>query len=538
MGSGVCSRRQKGLLHTGFCLLALLGLASATYLYRYLQEKARTSEGQAHKLRQQQEALAAQLQVVYEHRSRLERSLQREKSEHKKTKEDYLVYKLEAQEALNKEKQDSMNRYGALSSQHKILQNQNDEIKKQLSELQVEHSNLKLENRRNIELHNQQMNQLHLEKENEILKLQDTIAKLREESKLLRKAHQDVHSRLVSAQAQMEEFRQLKDALQRIPSFKGGTSTPNLPDSKDLKALLAQSSLGNDRENGPGVMKTSQDQSNYTHALQNTRGATFGLGMKNNSHVTRTVNSLQGHKEDRKQAVPPQHPALHGGVTHGLPGAPEKNPPTVNVLVAKEQVPVHSWQDIVKKVNARMTKEEISNMDANIGLGKPQTYNSKVPNFFAERWENRTAQNNHRRPGADEAEMDAGVIDGEDGLLAQKQHVGQEALAPDEAPEDAADPAKDPNNQGEDEYEEAEIDRPEFEEKVAANKLLAQSKVRKEMLAPEIKSREEAEDRYQDDQEQEIEERGGELENGDDLELVQDEAEDKMDLKNRREGYY
>ncbi|KAF2979439.1 hypothetical protein EK904_005026 [Melospiza melodia maxima] len=63
--------------------------------------------------------------VVYEHRSRLERSLQKERGEHKKTKEDFLVYKLEAQEALNKEKQDSMNRYGALSSQHKILKCEN-----------------------------------------------------------------------------------------------------------------------------------------------------------------------------------------------------------------------------------------------------------------------------------------------------------------------------------------------------------------------------------------------------------------------------
>lgn len=32
-------------------------------------------------------------------------------------------------------------------------------------------------------------------------------------------------------------------------------------------------------------------------------------------------------------------------------------------------------------------------------------------------------------------------------------------------PDDAADPAQDPNNQGEDEFEEAELERPDFEEK-------------------------------------------------------------------------
>lgn len=35
-------------------------------------------------------------------------------------------------------------------------------------------------------------------------------------------------------------------------------------------------------------------------------------------------------------------------------------------------------------------------------------------------------------------------------------------------PDDAADPAQDPNNQGEDEFEEAELERPDFEEKVGA----------------------------------------------------------------------
>ncbi|XP_073459001.1 uncharacterized protein [Aquarana catesbeiana] len=512
MGTGVCSRRQKSLLHTTLCLLAVLGLGGGLYLYNYVQDKARSSEVQAMKFKQQQETLSAQLQVVYEHRSRLERSLQKEKGEHKKTKEDYLVYKLEAQEALNKEKQDSMNRYGALSSQHKILKNQNEEIKKQLSDLQVEHSSLKLEHRKTIELHNQQVSQLQRDKDNEILNLQDTISKLREESKLLRKAHQDVHSQLLGAQAQIEEFRQLKDALKRMPSFKDpGTSMQNqqsLPSySKNLNkpfAQLPQSSLRNDRreENVPGgaaqpVKESSRAQPTSENNSQihnpTTHLAALGPGTHNNSHVgkfTRTVNSLQGHKEDEKPAVlphvqqPPQHPAVHRGVLPDLPGALDKKKPTANVLVAKEQVPVHSWQDIVSKVNARMTKEESNKVDGSDGLVKAQTLRANVA---VEKWENRAMHRGYlRRIGDNEAEMDAGVIDREDGPPPMKQHVGQEALEPD----------------------------------------------------AELKSREEAEDRYQDDQEQEIDERGGEPENGDDLELVQDEGIAKVDTRNRKEGYY
>ncbi|KFQ22152.1 Golgi integral membrane protein 4, partial [Merops nubicus] len=170
------------------------------FMYHHLQQKVRSAEALAQKYRQQQEALSAQLQVVYEHRSRLERSLQKERGEHKKTKEDFLVYKLEAQEALNKEKQDSMNRYGALSSQHKILKNQHEDVKKQLLDLQLQHNSLKLEHRKTLETHSQKYAQLQQEKDTEVTNLQDTIFKLREESKLLRKAHQEVHSQLLSAQ--------------------------------------------------------------------------------------------------------------------------------------------------------------------------------------------------------------------------------------------------------------------------------------------------------------------------------------------------
>ncbi|CAI9609533.1 unnamed protein product, partial [Staurois parvus] len=495
--------------------------------------------------------------VVYEHRSRLERSLQKEKGEHKKTKEDYLVYKLEAQEALNKEKQDSMNRYGALSSQHKILKNQNEEMKKQLTDLQVQHSNLKLEHRKIIELRNQQISQLQRDKDNEILNLQDTISKLREESKLLRKAHQDVHSQLLSAQAQMEEFRQLKDALKKMPSFKdpGTQNQHSLPSyTQNLNKPLArvpQSSLRNDRREDrvPGgaaqhVKQASQAQTtSQSDSLLHSPTAhlvALGPGAHNNSHMgkfTRTVNSLQGHKEDEKPAVsphvqqPPQHPAVHRGALPDLPRALGRKTPTANVLAAKEQVPVHSWQDIVSKVNARMTKEESNKID---GLVKAQTLRANVA---VGKWENKAMHHGYlRRIGDNEAEMDAGVIDREDGPPPPKQHVGQEALAP----EDAADPAKDPNNQGEDEYEEAEIDRPAFEEKGNVEKQPVEPEVDRKPMVPvaELKSREEAEDRYQDDQEQEIDERGGERENGDDLELVQDEGVEKLDTRNRKEGYY
>lgn len=62
MGTGMCSRRQKGLLQTGFCLLAVACLGSGAFLYHHLQQKVRSAEALAQKYKQQQEALSAQLQ--------------------------------------------------------------------------------------------------------------------------------------------------------------------------------------------------------------------------------------------------------------------------------------------------------------------------------------------------------------------------------------------------------------------------------------------------------------------------------------------
>ncbi|XP_073441564.1 uncharacterized protein [Dendrobates tinctorius] len=516
MGTGVCSRRQKSLLHTGFCLLALMGLGSGVYLYNYIQNKARTTEAQVVKYKQQQESLSAQLQVVYEHRSRLERSLQKEKSEHKKTKEDYLVYKLEAQEALNKEKQDSMNRYGALSSQHKILKNQNEEIKKQLSDLQVEQSNLKLEHRKTMELQNQQLTKLQREKENEIAGLQDTISKLREESKLLRRAHQDVHTQLLGAQAQMEEFRQLKDALKKMPSFKdSGTDTQhqqslaaNKKDFKEQNPQVSQISQGSkkiseDFPGGhgkqhvhPGGQESSLRQSPSVHL------APIKPAMQNDSHVsrfTRTVNSLPAGKEIKNQKVIPPDQKPQNKVVPGPPGVVDKKTPTASAVAANKQVSIHSWQDIVNKVNARITEVENKNRISNV-LTKSVTHHVNVPT--GKREPALPQESDHKMEADDELQMDAGVIDREE---AGKLHVGQNTPVS----EDAADPAKDPNNQGEDEFEEAEIDRPEFEEKGEVGKNAVYMKPEAKMVFLQaadarVRSREDPEEPYQDEQEHDL----------------------------------
>ncbi|XP_061306244.1 Golgi integral membrane protein 4-like isoform X2 [Pezoporus flaviventris] len=571
MGTGMCSRRQKGLLQTGFCLVTVACLGSGVFIYSHLQQKVQNAEALAQKYKQQQEALSAQLQVVYEHRSRLERSLQKERGEHKKTKEDFLVYKLEAQEALNKEKQDSMNRYGALSSQHKILKNQHEDVKKQLLDLQLQHNSLKLEHRKTLESHSQKYAQLQQEKDSEVANLQDTVFKLREESKLLRKAHQEVHSQLLNAQAQMEEFRQLKEALQKMPSFKGGGAgkgqqqfqalkeQPMVPANSQLQ-LVRQKAFPVNQESRPfgnplasqvsGVQKQAggpllQGQNSYsndgprpqanvlfTHPHPAPRQDANSLPdalpawpvRRGDGHVvrfTRTMNSLPNGNPDLKMVMRIHVQSNEESQAPGLapsdlkqPSAAEKpQAPDNHHSPGSKQVQMQSWKDIVNKVNAQMDEQQAHSYPKSLHFEprprqEMQKGSSQAPEQKrGEEHQIADEEGQKERTDDEELEMDAGVIEREENLHSQKETVVQEPMMPD----DAADPAQDPNNQGEDEFEEAELERPDFEEKVGGLEKFKEPSVKEESkekppkdAGRPAKPREDPMDDYQEDQEQEI----------------------------------
>uniref|UniRef100_A0A8I3ZZV4 Golgi integral membrane protein 4 n=1 Tax=Callithrix jacchus TaxID=9483 RepID=A0A8I3ZZV4_CALJA len=171
MGNGMCSRKQKRIFQTLLLLTVVFGFLYGAMLYYELQTQLRKAEAVALKYQQHQESLSAQLQVVYEHRSRLEKSLQKERLEHKKAKEDFLVYKLEAQETLNKGRQDSNSRYSALNVQHQMLKSQHEELKKQHSDLEEEHRKQGEDFSRTFNDHKQKYLQLQQEKEQELSKL-------------------------------------------------------------------------------------------------------------------------------------------------------------------------------------------------------------------------------------------------------------------------------------------------------------------------------------------------------------------------------
>ncbi|XP_064157554.1 Golgi integral membrane protein 4a isoform X5 [Anguilla rostrata] len=220
MGNGMCSRKQKKIFQFLLLLTVTFGFIYGTIFSYEMHKQLKRTEAMAIKYQQHQESLSAQLQVVYEHRSRLEKSLQKERLEHKKAKEDHLVYKLEAQQTLTKEKQDSSNRFNSLHVQHQMLKNQHDELKKQLFSLQDEHQALKGGHMKVLDDHRQKYDQLQQASELELSKLKESVYNLQGENRQLRKAHQDVHVQLQDVRLQVEEYKQLKETLNKMPSLR------------------------------------------------------------------------------------------------------------------------------------------------------------------------------------------------------------------------------------------------------------------------------------------------------------------------------
>ncbi|XP_041732799.1 Golgi integral membrane protein 4a isoform X3 [Coregonus clupeaformis] len=248
MGNGVCSRRQRRIFQSLLLITVVFGMIYGGMISYEMHKQLKRTEAMAVKYQQHQESLSAQLQVVYEHRSRLEKSLQKERLEHKKAKEDYLVYKLEAQQSLNKEKQDSSSRFNSLHGQHQMLKKQHEDLKKQHYDLQEQHQIQGEDQGKALDEHKDRFDKLQQTKEMEVSKLKENVYNLREENKQLRRAHQDIHvqlqdarivhkdlkaahdqlaltledhkSALAAAQVQVDEFKQLKETLIRMPSLR------------------------------------------------------------------------------------------------------------------------------------------------------------------------------------------------------------------------------------------------------------------------------------------------------------------------------
>ncbi|MBN3300819.1 GOLI4 protein, partial [Amia calva] len=561
MGGALCWRRQKGALQWALCVLVLGTACGVLLLLRRLQDTAHSLDTQATQHRLQQEALSAQLQVVYEHRSRLERSLQKERAEHKKTKEDFLVYKLEAQETLNKEKQDAMNRYSALSSQHTIVKTQLSEVRSQLQAEQAEQGEQRLAQRRALEECRQREALLRTESQDHISTLQDTVVKLREESKLLRKAHQDVHTQLLSAQAQLTEFKQLRQALQKVPGLKlPGGNLPQAHGGEPLGPQLGQVQAVNQKVSielslpslTPAIaqakVSATPPYSPGNAVIGHPNPLWAGPGENQNSVVqrgavrlTRTVNTVTHQSETKllQVQVPPDRLVVEQSSNQK-----DQLVDSMAKQAGSERL-AHGWHvdsrnSITRKANSYQRQDQDSQ-----GASQEPAPDHLQKDAVNDLKGAGPVITNENRPGGEghdegELEIDGALGEEKEEELQQGQGIiAQEPMMPD---------AEDPNNLGEDELEEAGLEHPhpEGEEQVPTGhppNMESELSIRQGLLprgppqvAVAIDNHQETPEDYQEDLDTDNEE-GPQLGNAEDQETLPEEEEEDEEEEGNEEEY-
>uniref|UniRef100_A0A673N4Q9 Golgi integral membrane protein 4-like n=1 Tax=Sinocyclocheilus rhinocerous TaxID=307959 RepID=A0A673N4Q9_9TELE len=230
--------------------------------------------------------------VVYDHHSKLEKSLQKERLEHKKAEEDLLVFKRESQKALSKEKQEATYRLNALQTEHQILKSQHEDLKMQYYELQEKNQNQGQDHEHVLDEHRLEIDNLQREKEVEVSRLKENVYNLREENRQLRKAHQDIYTQLLDVQEQHKTLQASKDHL-----------SLTLQDHKN--ALVAAQVEGYE-ENGKGlspqgVLEIENNNATKVAMKQPQQIDIFAEG--NGKKEERSTSKDRGGEDKRKKAV-------------------------------------------------------------------------------------------------------------------------------------------------------------------------------------------------------------------------------------------
>ncbi|BET02304.1 Hypothetical protein NTJ_15122 [Nesidiocoris tenuis] len=144
MSSSRLVRGAKTRMFAFVCLVSVLG--AVLYVFHGTQARLAEVQSQATQCNQQKEAFNAQLQVIYEYKDRLEKSLNKEKQERKSDAENHEGELAEAKEKKVKEMTEWNNKYEALVQKSKMLQAQLEDLKessdKAMTKIQNEKTDL------------------------------------------------------------------------------------------------------------------------------------------------------------------------------------------------------------------------------------------------------------------------------------------------------------------------------------------------------------------------------------------------------------
>ncbi|KAI0214973.1 hypothetical protein LSAT2_032984 [Lamellibrachia satsuma] len=149
------------------------------YSYHDLHTRLRKGEEIADRLRQQHESVSAQLQVVYEHKSRLDNSLKLEKKNHLKTRADLEAEKETLDARFQREKAELLSRITSINQDHNLLKGRHEDLQLEYDKLQQNLRQLTDDQHKADERHAMEAEQVKQDAQNSVAHLKDELANVR-----------------------------------------------------------------------------------------------------------------------------------------------------------------------------------------------------------------------------------------------------------------------------------------------------------------------------------------------------------------------
>ncbi|XP_026284638.1 Golgi integral membrane protein 4 [Frankliniella occidentalis] len=296
MTSSRIVRGTKGRLFA--CLGVLTLFAGVIFLYHSTRVELDEVSNSLSKCRQEQDSLAAQVQVISEYKKNLEKSLNQEKAEHRQTKEELQSQMNDEQQVRNKENLENINKYKALQQQYKLLQSEHDDLNEFYNKARAEQASC-AEALSHMELQISTIQKDQTAKEAEVSNLKLKYLRLEEENKTL--------------------FQKLQSHLEQGPEEKGKASSNTIKLSSTKHADAADTAGGGDTDTGNlaslhepphNVLPVAQKRSTAAQdeMLQPARPAQPGLSVvskpSGKQSTTPQVNPDALQSQDKARAIP------------------------------------------------------------------------------------------------------------------------------------------------------------------------------------------------------------------------------------------
>uniref|UniRef100_A0A0A9YM96 Golgi integral membrane protein 4 n=1 Tax=Lygus hesperus TaxID=30085 RepID=A0A0A9YM96_LYGHE len=347
MSSSRLVRGAKTRMFAFVCLISVLG--AVLYVFHGTQNRLAEVQSQATQCNQQKESFNAQLQVIYEYKDRLEKSLNKEKQDRKLDKENHERDLAEAKEKWEKETLELNNKYDALVQKSKILQAQLEDQKeisdKAVSKLQSDNNNLEAalaDAKKELEESQNKFKGDTVDLKNKFLEHQEELknckrevedfrmksAPAEEQKDYLTKQNEQLKSERERLQGEVSDCKNKLLLASKIPSSSPKIDRADLPEANvvDMPKLMGMKNFSSTPGINPDAVGESSSMKPVSNQGEPKKEEQVGLAPKKPTQES-VIPLEQPKKFDDNP--PPAGQAQ-------IPGPPDSNPDVLNKPVVEE----------------------------------------------------------------------------------------------------------------------------------------------------------------------------------------------------------